>query len=205
MRSQPYKTGLDERLKDPKYAAAYISAAKKESNEVFMLALRDVVEAHKVSRVAAAAKVNRETLYRTLSARGNPTVKTLNSILKVLGIEELYSPRVVKGLQKRVVISARRHTKTNQNVLQGMTVSSTGPQNACYGSVDYFFGGTGSQTESTFPMGYTNQNGVPHGNTTNLPPPESTLSAYLSNKLLDERNYGLRQENVGDNPASIGN
>jgi len=38
--------------------AAYRNAAAKES--VFMLALRDVAEAHKISRVAVAARVNRE-------------------------------------------------------------------------------------------------------------------------------------------------
>ena len=45
--SKPYKTGLDERLKDPEYAAAYLNAAEKEG--VFLLALRDVAEAHKIS------------------------------------------------------------------------------------------------------------------------------------------------------------
>ena len=94
MRSQPYKIGLDERLKDPEYVAAYLNAAKKESQKVFLLALRDVAEAHKISKVAAAAGVNRETLYRTLSARGNPTLATLESILDVLGLEEQYCPRV---------------------------------------------------------------------------------------------------------------
>ena len=99
MRSQPYKIGLDERLKDPAYAAAYVSAAKKESNEVFLLALRDVAEVHKIGKVAKAAEVNRETLYRTLSARGNPTAKTLTKILRVLGIGEDYFPCYNRGIK----------------------------------------------------------------------------------------------------------
>jgi probable addiction module antidote protein len=93
MRSRPYKTGLHERLKDPEHIAAYLNAAAKESQDVFMLALRDVAEAHKISKVAAAASVNRETLYRTLSARGNPTFTTLESILKAVGIELYYRAR----------------------------------------------------------------------------------------------------------------
>jgi len=114
MRSQPYKTGLDERLKDPKYASAYLSAAWDESNdsddsnEVFMLALRDVVEVHKVGKVAAAAKVNRETLYRTLSARGNPTVKTLKSILKVLRIKGDFIPLQEARSSPRKKLKSRR-------------------------------------------------------------------------------------------------
>jgi DNA-binding phage protein len=52
---------------------------------VFMLALRDGAEAHKISRVAVAAGLNRETL-RTRSARGNPTFTTLKSILAAGGV-----------------------------------------------------------------------------------------------------------------------
>jgi probable addiction module antidote protein len=92
-RSKPYKIGLTERLKDPQYVAAYLNAAGKESQDVFMLALRDVAEAHKISKVALAAGVNRETLYRTLSARGNPTFATLESILQAVGVELHYRAR----------------------------------------------------------------------------------------------------------------
>jgi probable addiction module antidote protein len=92
-RSRPYKTGLNERLKDPEHVAAYLNAAARESQDVFMLALRDVAEAHKISRVAVAAGVNRETLYRTLSARGNPTFTTLENILEAVGVELHYRAR----------------------------------------------------------------------------------------------------------------
>lgn len=92
-RSRSYKNGLEERLKDPEHVAAYLNAAAKESRDVFLLALRDVAEAHKISRVAVAAGVNRETLYRTLSARGNPTFTTLESILGAVGVELHYRAR----------------------------------------------------------------------------------------------------------------
>ena len=39
-RSRPYKTGLNERLRNPDHVAAYLNAAAKESQDVFMLALR---------------------------------------------------------------------------------------------------------------------------------------------------------------------
>src|SRR5438067_604441 len=89
--SRPYKIGLDERLKEPEYAAAYLNAAEKEG--VFLLALRDVAEVHKISNVAKAAGVNRESLYRTLSADGNPTRETLKSVLDVLRLEYLVIPK----------------------------------------------------------------------------------------------------------------
>jgi probable addiction module antidote protein len=102
-RSRAYKVGLEERLKDPEYVAAYLNAAKNQSQSVFMLALRDVAQAYRFSKVAAASGINRETLYRTLSARGNPTLATLNSILKAIGIEREYIPRA-KG--KRTATAA---------------------------------------------------------------------------------------------------
>lgn len=92
-RSRPYKIGLQERLKDPEHAAAYLNAAKRESREVFLLALRDVAEAHKVSAIAEAADINRETLYRTLSARGNPTLATLDRILEAVGVDQEFRVR----------------------------------------------------------------------------------------------------------------
>ena len=92
-RSRPYRIGLNERLKDPEHAAAYLNAAKRESQEVFMLALRDVAEAHKIANIAVAAEVNRETLYRTLSARGNPTLSTLDSILDAIGVDQEFRVR----------------------------------------------------------------------------------------------------------------
>jgi len=92
-RSRPYKVGLNKRLKDPAYAAAYLNAAKEESQAVLLLALRDVVQTHRTSKVALDAGVNRETLYRTLSRRGNPTMATLERILNVLGMELEYRPR----------------------------------------------------------------------------------------------------------------
>jgi probable addiction module antidote protein len=92
-RSRSYQAGLHERLKDPEHVAAYLNAAGKESRDVFLLALRDVAEAHKISKVALAAGVNRETLYRTLSAHGNPTFTTLESILAAVGVELQYRAR----------------------------------------------------------------------------------------------------------------
>ena len=48
-----------------------------------LLALRAVAEAYGgLGAVAAAAGISRESLYRALSPKGNPTLKTLVAVLK---------------------------------------------------------------------------------------------------------------------------
>ena len=39
-----------------------------------------------MTKVAKGAGVQRETLYRTLSEQGNPTLETLSAVLGVLGM-----------------------------------------------------------------------------------------------------------------------
>lgn len=91
-REENYKADLLEELKnDAEYAAEYLTAARKDSREAFLVALRDVAEARKgMMRVAKEAKVNRENLYRALSRDGNPRIETVDSVLQVLGIEPIY-------------------------------------------------------------------------------------------------------------------
>lgn len=79
-----YKAHLLERLQDPEEAAAYLNAAldDDEDPEVFLLALKDIAEAHGgISRLAKETDLNRESLYRTLSIRGNPRLTSLVAIL----------------------------------------------------------------------------------------------------------------------------
>ncbi len=52
-----------------------------------LLTLRSVAEAYGgLAMVAAEAGISRESLYRALSAKGNPTLKTLVAVLKTLGL-----------------------------------------------------------------------------------------------------------------------
>jgi len=54
----------------------------------YLTALRKVVEARGgMVTVAQKAALSRETLYRTLSTRGNPTIKTLSAVLKATGLK----------------------------------------------------------------------------------------------------------------------
>lgn len=82
-----YRADLLADLRDPEYAAGYLSGAIVESPETFLLALRDVAEAQKgMARVASEAGVNRENLYRMLSEEGNPRLSSLYAVLEALGL-----------------------------------------------------------------------------------------------------------------------
>ena len=77
---------LLDALKDPEEAAAYLSASLEEKDgELFLVALRNVVEAHGMARIAKKAKLNRENMYRMLSENGNPEFSSLWSLVKSLG------------------------------------------------------------------------------------------------------------------------
>jgi probable addiction module antidote protein len=88
-RTRSYKKSLTERLKDPKEAAAYLNAALADDDlRVFLVALRDVVEAHGgISALAKETDLNRVSLYRTLSLEGNPTLMSLFTMFDALGLE----------------------------------------------------------------------------------------------------------------------
>lgn len=87
-RSRSYKIGLAERLKDKGHAIEYLNAAADDSDEAFLLALRDVVEAQKgMTRVSLDAQVNRENLYRMLSEEGNPRYLNFRSVLRALRLK----------------------------------------------------------------------------------------------------------------------
>ena len=83
-----YKDDLLQALKDPEYAAAYLAQALESGDqEVFLLALKDLVDAGGgASVVARRARVRRESLRKALSNRGNPRLATLQGILKSLGL-----------------------------------------------------------------------------------------------------------------------
>jgi probable addiction module antidote protein len=77
---------LKDHLADPEQAAKYLTACYEEGPDVFLQALRDVVEAQGgMTRVARLAGLNRESLYRQLSRRGNPSLASLNAVLSALG------------------------------------------------------------------------------------------------------------------------
>src|SRR5579883_627770 len=88
IKERDYKEHLLEQLQDPEEAAAYLDAALKDDDpHVFLLALRDIAEAHGgMGWLAKQADLNRENLYRTLSLKGNPRFFNLLSVLEACGL-----------------------------------------------------------------------------------------------------------------------
>jgi probable addiction module antidote protein len=75
---------------DPEFAAEYLCAALEEDDEpaVLLLALRHIAEARGgIAKVAKAAGIERESLYRALSRRGNPRLSTLAAVTKAVGLK----------------------------------------------------------------------------------------------------------------------
>ena len=90
--SRPHDAAVVELLKaDPDIANEYLAAALEESDEpggqaALLAALRHVAEAQGMAAVAERAGIPRESLYRALGPKGNPTVKTLLAVLGAAGL-----------------------------------------------------------------------------------------------------------------------
>ncbi|NOX60804.1 MAG: putative addiction module antidote protein [Chloroflexi bacterium] len=91
--SVSYEEGLLQDLRNPEEAAAYLNAALEEgSQEVFLLALRDVAKARGISQLAQDTSLNRENIYRILSDNGNPQLSSLKALLEALGLKLAVEP-----------------------------------------------------------------------------------------------------------------
>ena len=90
--SRPHDAVVVELLKaDPDFANEYLAAALEEAGEpggqtALLAALRHVAEAQGMAAVAERAGMPRESLYRALGPKGNPTVKTLLAVLSAAGL-----------------------------------------------------------------------------------------------------------------------
>ena len=86
-KTRPYREALLEALADPAEAAHYLNAAIADSPEMFRKACLNVIQARQVARIARESGVTRESLYRSFSAAGNPTLDTLSSVLAAVGLK----------------------------------------------------------------------------------------------------------------------
>ena len=75
---------------NPRFAAEYLQAALEDDGDprVLLVALRRIAEARGgIAKVAKAAGVERESLYRALSNRGNPRLSTLMAVTRAVGLK----------------------------------------------------------------------------------------------------------------------
>lgn len=93
-KNKKYQSWLLEKLQNHDDAVAYLNAAleeslkgDEESQHLFLTAFRNVVEAQGgISALAKKAHVGRESLYKTLSEKGNPKWQTLVSLVGAMGL-----------------------------------------------------------------------------------------------------------------------
>ncbi len=89
---RPHDAAVVELLKaDPDFANEYLASALEEAGApggqaALLAALRHVAEAQGMAAVAERAGMPRESLYRALGPKGNPTVKTLLAVLSAAGL-----------------------------------------------------------------------------------------------------------------------
>ena len=97
-KSRSFDTFLKKQLRDRDMAAEYLSIAlREESLEGFLLALKNVAEARGgISALAKVTNLNRQSMYRMFSARGNPTVASLVNVLNALGLDLVFAAQEKK-------------------------------------------------------------------------------------------------------------
>jgi probable addiction module antidote protein len=80
-------------MKDPAEAAAYIEAAiELDDPAALLMALRHVAKAHGMAEVARRADLGDKTLFKALSANGNPTLATVHKVLAAVGLRLSVEP-----------------------------------------------------------------------------------------------------------------
>ena len=93
--SRSHETATVESFrKDPSYAAEYLNAVLADGDqEEVMLALRRLSKAFGgISKLAKETDLNATTLYRMLSPKGNPELKSLTVLLRALGMQLAVRP-----------------------------------------------------------------------------------------------------------------
>lgn len=86
-----FKDKLIEDLQDVEYAQTYLTVALEEYEKdkdvsSFLTALRDVAEARGgITKLAEKTHLNRQSLYKSLSAKGDPKLNTVETVLHGLG------------------------------------------------------------------------------------------------------------------------
>jgi probable addiction module antidote protein len=76
-----------ELRENPEFAVEYLRAALEEGDDpqILLIALRRIAESRGgVAKIAAG--LERESLYRALSAKGNPRLPTLVAVTKAVGL-----------------------------------------------------------------------------------------------------------------------
>ena len=95
MKDRTHDAGMAELFReDPKFATQYLNSVLEEGDQAdMMIALRQMAQAFGgVPVIAEKAHLNATQLYRTLSAEGNPELRSLTALLKAMGMRLAVEP-----------------------------------------------------------------------------------------------------------------
>ncbi len=95
MKDRPHDDAMAEAFRqDPAYAVELLNSILEDGDQgELLIALRQMTKAFGgVPKVAEAAHLNGTHLYRTLSAKGNPELRSLSAILRAMGLRLAVQP-----------------------------------------------------------------------------------------------------------------
>ncbi|MBV1916287.1 MAG: putative addiction module antidote protein [Pseudomonadales bacterium] len=85
----------NEHLRDPEIAAEYLSEALEDGDAaIILMALRNIAEAQEdgISGLAQRSELGRESMYKMLSAAGNPKLSSFAKVIHGLGLKLKVEP-----------------------------------------------------------------------------------------------------------------
>ncbi|MDR1854400.1 MAG: addiction module antidote protein [Azoarcus sp.] len=95
MKDRPHDDAMAEIYRsDPALAAAVLNDILQDGDQgALLITLRQMAKAFGgVSKVAENAHLNSTHIYRALSAKGNPEIRSLTAILKAMGLRLAVQP-----------------------------------------------------------------------------------------------------------------
>ena len=92
-RSVDWNQGLAEDLRDLKFSQNFIQAALDEGLSL-QSALGKVIRLYGLKEFAKKSGVSGPNILRAIGAKGNPTIETLNRLLKPFSLQLSVAPRV---------------------------------------------------------------------------------------------------------------
>lgn len=89
MMLKDYNETYAHKMRDKEYLNAYLEACLADGPEAFYVGLRRAVQAQDsgFTWLSAQTGLGRESLYRALSAEGNPSFRTIFKVMTALGAD----------------------------------------------------------------------------------------------------------------------
>jgi probable addiction module antidote protein len=103
---------FSEHLDNEEEIAAYLNAAFEDGDPTLIAAaLGDVAKAVGMSKIARDAGVARESLYRSLSAEGNPELGTVMKVARSFGLRLRFQALPRKHRRRKVASNKHRRRR----------------------------------------------------------------------------------------------